>query len=33
MFHVFQMALDMLPESQQAWQEIKEFVESVEEQE
>lgn len=33
MFHVFQMALDMLPESQQAWQEVKEFVESVEEQE
>lgn len=31
MFHVFQMALDMLPESQQAWQEVKEFVESIEE--
>lgn len=31
MFHVFQMALDILPESQQAWQEVKEFVESIEE--
>lgn len=31
MFHVFQMAMDMLPESKQAWQEVKEFIESVEE--
>lgn len=29
MFHVFQMALDMLPESQQAWQEVKEFIENI----
>ncbi len=31
MFHVFQMAMDMLPESKQAWQEVKEFIESIEE--
>ncbi len=29
MFHVFQMALDRLPESRQAWEEAREFVESV----
>ncbi len=28
MFHVFQMALDLLPESKQAWQEVKEFIET-----
>ena len=31
MFHVFQMALDLLPESKQAWQEVKEFIEGIEE--
>jgi len=31
MFHVFQMALELLPESKQAWQEVKEFVEKAEE--
>lgn len=29
MFHVFQMALDLLPESKQAWQEVKEFIEGI----
>lgn len=29
MFHVFQMALDMLPESAQAWQEVKGFVDNI----
>lgn len=33
MFHVFQMALDKLPESKQAWQEVKEFIERIEEKE
>ncbi len=31
MFHVFQMGLDLMPESKQAWQEVKEFIESIEE--
>ncbi len=31
MFHVFQMGLDLMPESRQAWQEVKEFIESIEE--
>ena len=30
MFHVFQMALDKLPESEKAWHEVKEFIEGGE---
>ncbi len=29
MFHVFQMALDKIPESQKAWQEVKGFIEDM----
>lgn len=31
MFHVFQMALNRIPESEQAWQEVVEFINSLEE--
>lgn len=31
MFHVFQMGLDKLEESKQAWEEVKKFIESFEE--
>lgn len=31
MFHVFQMALNRIPESEQAWQEVTDYINSIEE--